>query len=135
MTEESVQDVNYMERQRTMIGGSKSRRSSSYSSESSAKVVGDTEDYLLFAVLFCLLTFEVLTYLRLTDRINLRWLPILIPLIIATLMFSYYTYKAYITKIANPCTKWTIILMKGFTTKFIFGSFILRALYEYYPYS
>ena len=79
-----------------MIGGSKSRRSSYYSSESSAKVVGDTEDYLIFAVLFCLLTFEVLTYLRLTDRINLRWLPILIPLMMATLMFSYYTYMAYI---------------------------------------
>jgi hypothetical protein len=78
-----------------------------------------------------MLTFEVLSYLRLTERIILKWLIILIPLILSTAIASYFIYKSYIIHIMNPCTKWTIIVLKALTTKFFFGSFILRALSEY----
>jgi hypothetical protein len=50
---------------------------------------------------------------------------------VATAVSSFFIYKTYITQIANPCTKWTIIGLKAVTTKCFFSSFTLRAISEY----
>ena len=78
-----------------------------------------------------MLTFEILSYLKMTERISLKWLIILVPLFLATAISSYFAYKSYIVNIKNPCTKWAIIVLKGITIKFFSGSFLLRALSEY----